>query len=93
MPPREALQRLPSRRRDRHDALQDLPALRHDDATQASLLAGWKALCDRDEQAWLAAGYTPETLDRLDEEWCRAMEEDDDWPEDPLCPPPRNAVA
>jgi hypothetical protein len=69
------------------------PPCVHDDATQASLLAGWNALCAREEQAWRAAGYAPETLDRLAEERCRAMQEDDDWPEDPLCPPPRNAVA
>ncbi|KNY16824.1 hypothetical protein AKG11_10830 [Shinella sp. SUS2] len=69
------------------------PPCVHDDAAQARLLAGWRVLCDRDERAWLAAGHTLEALDRLGDERRRALEEDDDWPEDPLCPPPRNAVA
>lgn len=69
------------------------PPCVHDDATQASLLAGWRALCDREKEAWLAAGNAPETLERLAEEQSRAMEEEEDWPEDPLCPPPRNLVA
>ena len=69
------------------------PPCVRDDATQASLLAGWEVLCERYEQAMLAAGHTPEALDRLGEERNRALEEDDDWPEDPLCPPPRNAGA
>ena len=32
-------------------------------------------------------------LARLGAETTRAMEEDDDWPADPLCPPPRTPVA
>ena len=62
------------------------PPCVHDDATQASLLRGWSRLCDREEQQWLAAGYTAEELERLADERTRAMEESDDWPGDPLPP-------
>ena len=66
------------------------PPCVYSDATHASLLDGWRTVVDLQ---WQAAGYTLEELARLGAETTRAMEEDDDWPADPLCPPPRTPVA
>lgn len=62
------------------------PPCVHDNATQASLLDGWSRLGDLQWQQWLAAGYTAEELERLGDERTRAMEESDDWPDDPIRP-------
>lgn len=69
------------------------PPCVYSDAMQASLLRGWRTLAEMEWQRWLAKGYTQEELERLADEHMRAMEEDEDWPADPLCPPPRTPAA
>jgi hypothetical protein len=62
------------------------PPCVHDDATQASLLKGWDALSEIAYREGLAAGYTPEELERIADDYALAQEESDDWP--PAPPPP-----
>lgn len=57
-----------------------------DDATQTAVNHATEELFDLERQEFLARGYSPEQLDRWSEADSRAMEESDDWPDDPLCP-------
>ena len=62
------------------------PPCVHDDATQTAVNCATLELADLARRQLLAYGYSPEEVDRWSEEDTQAMEENEDWPDDPLCP-------
>ncbi|MDO9417076.1 hypothetical protein [Pararhizobium sp.] len=49
-----------------------------------ALIRGLQQVEERTERALLAKGYSPEEIDRMAKDNHRALDEDEDWPDDPL---------